>query len=178
MEKSFTNVLVASETNHTLLGEFFFCLGTIYFKSIWMCKCCLPVPLEIKYRPSYKGPFIRQEYIEFYTPVCTDINVLQYMYIYIYIHTSVVEMKQKNNHNVQIHCIFKQFLPTNATGKSISHEKKNRRCLRRHLWMSLIGKEKRRLFAANASAEGPGIITPIFLDQEKKIYWGGVPGCL
>lgn len=34
-----------------------------------------------------------------------------------------------------------QFLPTNALGKTFPR-KKIHRCLRRHLWMSLIGKQK------------------------------------
>lgn len=88
-----------------------------------MCKCCLPVPLEIRYRPSYEGSFIRQEYIEFYTPICTDINVLQYMYMYMYIHISVVEMKQLYTTMSKFIAFSNSFCPPMPLGKTFPTKK-------------------------------------------------------
>ena len=124
MEKSLPTCWLPVKPTKLCWGSFF--LSRYYiFKSIWMCKCCLPVPLEIEYRPSYKGPFIRQEYIEFYTSICTDINVLQYMYIYIYIHISVVEMKQIYTTMSKFIAFSNSFCPPMPLGKTFPTEKKS-----------------------------------------------------
>lgn len=173
--KIITNVLVASETSQTLLGEFFFWSRYYIFKSIWMCKCCLPVPLEIRYRPSYEGPFIRQEYIEFYTPICTDINVLQYMYMYMYIHISVVEMKQLYTTMSKFIAFSNSFCPPMPLGKTFPTKKKSP-----GVWDGTFGcpssAKKKGGCLLQMQRWGPGK-SPPFLDQETYIG-GGVPGCL
>lgn len=135
-----------------------------------MCKCCLPVPLEIEYRPSYEGPFIRQEYIEFYTPICTDINVLQYMYMYMYIHISVVEMKQLYTTMSKFIAFSNSFCPPMPLGKTFPTKKKSP-----GVWDGTFGcpssAKKKGGCLLQMQRWGPGKSPPFF--GPRNIYWGG-----